>query len=103
MPEVEYDYSEKGTLFFKKVKTRQVTFEAIVMSIEARVDKNNRPFTTILLQPLGEKAAKWNCFDSEQARFIKSKTMVLVHGTYFGPFKKRIDQTEVIKTLGGKK
>ena len=103
MPEFEVTHVEKGTLFFAKIKPRKVCFEAIVLNIMPRVDKNERAFITVVLQAQGEKAAKWNCFDQEQAQKIKSHACISVYGTYFGPFKRRLDKAEVIKTIGGKK
>ena len=103
MPEYEVSHVEKGTLFFSKVKPRKVSFEAIVLNIIPKVDRSGRPFITVVLQAQGEKSSKWNCFDKEQAKKIKPHACMQVTGTYFGPFKRRLDSAEVIKKIGGKK
>lgn len=103
MPEFEVTHAEKGTIYFAKVKPKKVSFEAIILNIMPKTDRNSRPFITVLLQAQGQKAAKWNCFDEEQAKKIKPHACMLITGTYFGPFKRRLDSAEVIKKLGGKK
>jgi len=98
MVELEIDCVKNGTIYFKKAVKRNVEFKAIVLEVEACVDRNNRPFTAAYLQPEeSKKKERWNCFDLIEAKKIKPRRRLLVTGIYFGPFKKELKTVEVIR------
>lgn len=98
MVEHVIDRIENGTIYFKKVSPKKITFKAVVNNVEERVDKNNRRFVTVYLNIIGEeKETKWNCFIWDEAEKIKIGNTFICHGVYFGPFKKQLDWVEEIK------
>ena len=104
MVELELDRIEKGTLYFRKAIKRNMEFKALVIEVEACVDKNNRSFTAAQLLPDGvEKKERWNCFNLIEAKKIRIGKRILAQGVYFGPFKKELKVIEVLKNRRNKK
>lgn len=103
MPQFEIDENKtdensNGTIYFKKVKPRQIKFEATVIEVESRTDVEGRLFKSIRIQKLQtEKTEKWNCFSNAADKLKTGDTFVGL-GTYFGPLKQRLEQ---VKKIGG--
>jgi len=96
--ETKTDKKSDGSIYFKKVKPRQIKFEATVIEIESRVDVEERAFKSIRIQVTGkDKIEKWNCFSNAADKLKTGDTFVGL-GTYFGPLKQRLEK--VIKKGG---